>query len=297
MSGRTEIDCEQTFRKMGQVFNANTPENHHVVFKTDEDFMAGMSILAISARMFPSVIVYAFQLMSNHIHLIVGGDEREIRDFFVFFVGRLDKYFEGAVDLSGFVLKLFPVSDLAYFRNAVAYVNRNGFVVNSDVTPFSYPWGSSGYFFQPVRVEYDTLVGKPIGFTALRAIMHSRACDYLKDMKCVKGCVSPLEFCHIADAESAFRDAKQYFYTISRNVEAYSEIARSVGESIFYTDNDLYSAASKMAKEQFGDYNLRTLPVAAKIEIARRLHYDYNAGDKQLNRLLNIDLMVLKAIF
>lgn len=191
-------------RKMGQVFNANTPENHHVVFKTDEDFMAGMSILAISARMFPSVIVYAFQLMSNHIHLIIGGDEREIRDFFVFFVGRLDKYFEGAVDLSGFVLKLFPVSDLAYFRNAVDYVNRNGFVVNSDVTPFSYPWGSSGYFFQPIRVEYDTLVGKPIGFTALRAIMHSRSCDHLKDMKCVKGCVSPLEFCHVTEAESAY---------------------------------------------------------------------------------------------
>lgn len=297
MNSRTEIDCENTFRRMGQVFNANTPENHPIVFKTEDDYKAAMSILAISARMFHGVTIYAFQVMSNHLHLVVGGDEREIQGFFIFFVGRLDKHFGGAADLSGFVLKLFAVSDLAYFRNAVAYVNRNGFVVNNDVTPFSYPWGSSGYFFQPAMAEYDKLVGKPIGFTALRTIMHSRACDHLKDLKCVKGYVSPLEFCHISEAESAFRDAKQYFYSISKNVEAYSDVARSIGESIFYTDSDLYNAAVKMAKEQFGDHNLRTLPVAAKIEIAKRLHYDYNAGDKQLNRLLNIDLMVLKAIF
>lgn len=215
MNGRTEIDCENTFRRMGQVFNANTPENHPIVFKTEDDYKTAMSILAISARMFHGVTIYAFQVMSNHLHLVVGGEEREIQGFFSFFVGRLDKHFGGAVDLSGFV-------------------------VNNNVTPFSYPWGSSGYFFQPAMAEYDKLVGKPIGFTALRTIMHSRACDHLKDLKCVKGYVSPLEFCHVAEAESAFRDAKQYFYSISKNVEVYSDVAKSIGESIFYTDNDLY---------------------------------------------------------
>lgn len=282
---------------MGQVYNANTPENHPIIFKTEEEFKTAMSILAACAAMCQDVKVYAFQLMNNHIHLVVGGAETDIRKFFDYFVSRLLKFFGNALNLSGFTLKLFPVSDLAYIRNAIAYVNRNGFVVNNDVTPFSYPWGSSRYFFQPFARRYEEICGRAIGVAALRSLMHSRACDHLKDLKFIDGYISPLEFCRIAEAESVFRDAKQYFYIISRNVESNSEIARSIGESIYYTDNDLYGAATKMAKEQFGDYNLKSLSVEAKLKIAKRLHYDYNAGDKQLNRLLGIDLTILRALF
>ncbi len=282
---------------MGQVYNANTPENHPVIFRTDYDYESAMSILAVCARMFPGMVIYAFQIMSNHIHLVAGGAGKEILEFFSFFVGRLNKYFGGQVDLSGFTLKMFPVSDLSYFRNAVAYVNRNGFVVNNEVTPFTYRWGSSQYFFQPVCVKYDKLVGRTIGITALRTLMHSRDCDAQRGMRIVDGCLSPLDFCHISEAEDTFRDARQYFYCISKNVEAYSEVAKSIGEAIFYTDSDLYAAASKIAKEQYGNGNLKMLPAEAKIELARRLHFDYNAGDKQLRRLLGIDEMVLKAMF
>lgn len=294
---RNEMECESAFRRMGQVFNANTPENHPVIFKTESDFKSAMSILAICVKIHPGIKVYAFQIMSNHIHLVVGGSEGAIRLFFSFFVSRLNKFFRGEVSLDGFTLKLFPVSDMAYFRNAVSYVNRNGFVVNNDVTPFSYPWGSSRYFFQPLALSYHELTGRTIGITALRTIIHSRTCDNLKDMKIVDGYISPLEYCHIKEAENVFRDAKQYFYAISRNVETYSEVAKSIGESIFYTDTDMYNVALKMAKEHFGRHDLRTLPAEAKIEIAKRLHYDYNAGDKQIQRLLSIEAYVMKALF
>lgn len=282
---------------MGHVFNANTPEYNPAIFLTVEDYKAAMSILAFSVKMFTGVRVYAFQLMSNHIHLVIGGDEDEIQEMFAFFVGRLDKYFEHVVDLSRFVLKLFPVGDLSYFRNAIAYVNRNGFVVNNEVTPFSYPWGSSRYFFHPMSIRYDELAGKPIGVEVLRALMHTRKCDYLKNTRMVDGYVSPLEFCDVNAAQTVFRDAKHYFYAVSRKVETYAEVARSIGESVFYNDSDLYNAAVKLAKDHYGSFDLRTLPAEAKIDIARRLHYDYYAGDKQLQRLLGIDTLVLKGLF
>ena len=302
---RREDECEAVFRRMGTVFNANTPENHPVVFSTDEQFKAGMSILAICAKMFADVRIYAFQLMSNHIHLVVGGDRLTVQEFFAYYAGRLDKYFEGRndkcvggrKDFSGFKLKLFPVSDLSYLRNAVVYVNRNGFVVNNDVTPFSYPWGSSPYFFQPIAVRYVGVAGKTIGVIQLRSLMHTRSCDRQKDLKLVDGYISPLEFCDIVTAESIFRDAKQYFYLISRKIEAYSDVAKSIGESIYYNDNDLYTAAVKLSIEQYGTRDPRTLPSAAKLELAKRLHYDYNAGGKQLQRLVSIDAELLKAIF
>ena len=256
-----------------------------------------MSILAICARMYPEIRIYAFQIMSNHIHLVVGGDERRIWDFFSFFVSRLEKYFKGEMDLGGFVLKLFPVEDLNYFRNAVSYVNRNGFVVNDDVTPFSYPWGTSAYFFQPFAKKYVKACGNPMGVIRVRELMHTRTADSLKDILMTDGYVSPAEFCHTSLAEQTFRSAKQYFYLISRNIETYADIARTIGESIFYNDNDLYLAAMRLAKEHFGTNDLQTIPAAGKLELAKWLHFDYNAGEKQLQRILKIDANIVKAIF
>ena len=291
-----EQECELLFERMKPVYNANTPENHPLIFKSEEDFKAGMSILAICARMHPDVTVYAFQLMSNHFHLVAGGDSRRIQVFFRYFAVRLSKFFEDSFDPNELTLKLFPVNDLSYMRNAIAYVNRNGFVVNNDVTPFSYPWGSSPYLFQPMSVGYAEISSKTIGIKPLRVLMHARNCDSFKDLKTIEGYVSPLEFCDIASAERLFRDAKQYFYLISRNVEMYSEIAKSIGESIYVNDNDLYLAAVRIAKERYGTGDLRTLDTSGKIEISKRLYFDYNAGEKQIERLLKIDSSLLKAL-
>lgn len=294
---RKEVECENVFRQMKQVYNANTPENHPLLFKTEQDYKSAMSILGVSAKLHPEVTIYTFQIMSNHIHLVIGGDVAMIHEFFSYFVDRLSKYFQGEVDLSAFILKLFPIQDLSYMRNAVVYVNRNGSVVNNDVTPFSYPWGSNRYFFHPLAKRYDELFGKSIGLDAVRALMHSRKCDSLKVMKMVDGYISPLEFCDVKTAEMIFRDAKQYFYFISRKVEAYSEVAKSIGEAIFFNDNDLYTAAVKLSAKLYDSTNLRTLTADEKLELAKRMHYDYNASDKQIQRLLNISPHLLKALF
>lgn len=293
---RREYECESVFHKMGTIFNANTPENHPVVFSTDEQFKAGMTILAVCAKMYPEIKIYAFQLMSNHIHLVVGGDRQTIQEFFAYYVERLDRYFDNRMDFSEFRLKLFAINDLLYLRNAIAYVNRNGFVVNNGFTPFSYPWGSSPYFFQPLVERYVKLAGKAIGNASLRALMHTKASDKFYCLKIVDGFVSPLEFLNIETAESIFRDAKQYFYLISRKVESYSEVAKSIGEAIYYNDNDLYMAAMKISTENYNCRDPKILPAAEKIELARRLYFDYNAGEKQLQRLISIDANLLKTV-
>lgn len=291
-----EQECSDVFNRLGPVFNANSPENHPVIFKTGDDYISGMSIFAACAKLYSHLRIFAFQLMSNHLHVVIAGEEQTIMDFFDCFKMRLEKYFMGNVDLSGFKLKLHPVNDLQYFRNSIVYTNRNGFVVNDDVTPFSYPWGTSQYFFQPLAVRYAHACGKAETVDWWRKLMHMRKIDPFKNTKLVDGYVLPLEFCDIKTAESVFRDAKQYFYLISKKVEAYSEVARILGESIFYSDNDLYLIAKKTATEQFGSNDLATLSASQKIDLAKHLHFNYNAGSKQLQRMLKIDSEILNAI-
>lgn len=292
-----EQECNDVFNRLGQVYNTCTPENHPVIFRTEEDFKAGMSILAICAKLYPQIRIFAFQLMSNHMHMVVSGDKAVIEDFFYYFKDRLDWYFEGNVDLKDFNLKFNSIDDLAYFRIAIVYTNRNGFVVLDNVTPFSYPWGTSQYFFQPLASNYAKVTAKPITVIPLRRLMHTKNVDKMKDIKVVDGCVCPLEFCDVATAESMFRDAKQYYYMISRKVEAYASVAKSLGESIFFSDNDLYIAAKTLAQNHFGANDLAVLTAYQKVELAKRLHYDYNASDKQLQRMLKIDPEILKAMF
>ena len=157
-------------------------------------------------------------------------------------------------------------------------------------------WGSSPYFFQPMVQRYVKFAGKAIGNASLRALMHTKASDKFYCLKIVDGYVSPLEFLNIETAESIFRDAKQYFYLISRKVESYSEVAKSIGEAIYYNDNDLYIAAMKISAENYNCRDPKILPAAEKIELARRLYFDYNAGEKQLQRLISIDANLLKAV-
>lgn len=292
-----EQECELHFLNSGPFYNANTPENHPIIFTKDEDYKTAMSILALSAMSFPDVKIYAFQIMSNHIHLVACGEASLIQDFFRFFTGRLRKHFKESIDRDSFKLKLFQINDLSYLRNAIAYVNRNGFVVNDDVTPFSYPWGSSAYYFQDILVNYKNNTSTTIGLNRVRRIMHSRYLDKFKDIPFVNGYISPLEFCHIKEAEAFFRNAKQYFYLISRNVEAYSEIAKTIGESMYYTDTDLYLIAVKLSGKLYQIERLIELKPEQKIEMAKRLHYDYNASDKQLVRMLKIPQDILKSLF
>ncbi|MCQ2184148.1 MAG: hypothetical protein MJY62_01895 [Bacteroidales bacterium] len=267
------------------------------MFSNEDDFKVAMSVLAVCSRVHSRIRIYAFQLMSNHIHFVVGGEVGDIMEFFDYFVSRLRKALGGGMDLSGFTLKLFPVTDLSYMRNAIVYVNRNGFVVNRNVTPFSYPWGSSQCFFQPLAARYVLAAGEPIGNSRLRALMHSRSCDEFKDLEMIDGYVSPLEFCDVGTAERLFRDAAQYFNLISRNVEVYSEVAKSIGESVFFSDSDLFQVALKLAKQCYGASDLRTLNVSDKLDLARRLHFDYNAGNKQIHRLLKIEQNTLESLF
>lgn len=235
--------------------------------------------------------------MSNHFHFVIGGQRSRILEFFDLFSDHLRRHFRKEAIEKSFGIKLFPIDNLGYFRNAVAYVNRNGFVVNDNHTPFSYPWGTSAYFFNSMPRQLESLSSEKLGVKALRELLHSRLLDKYKNVPIVQGYISPLQYCNISASEQLFRDAKQYFYIISKNVESFSEIAKSIGESMYYNDNDLFLVATRIAKANYDTARLSDLPVQLKLELARRLHFDFNAGKKQLSRLLKISIEVLDTMF
>lgn len=194
------------------------------------------------------------------------------------------------VYLKDFKLQLHPIEDLHYIRNAISYTNRNGFVVNPDTTPFTYEWGANAFYFMPRMAKSIKTVATPFKSIELRKYLHSKMADSIKSITQIDGIAMAPSFCDIETGEKLFRDARHYFYAISRNIESYSEMAGIMKECAYYTDDDMFLVARKIAKEEYGSENLRLLEAEQKTKLALDLKSKYNASEKQLFRILKVSL-------
>ena len=98
----------------------------------------------------------------------------------------------------------------------------------------------------------------------------------------VDGYVSPLSFCDVRAAMALFRNAHHYFHMVSRDIENQRLIAKEIGESVFYSDTELFNAVSLFIRDKYGYVSPTILQKDAKIETAVWMHHNYNAGNMQI---------------
>mgnify|MGYP003427276392 CR=1 FL=1 len=82
-------------------------------------------------------------------------------------------------------------------------------------------------------------------------------------------------------------------------LSVFREICKVLPEEsyIYYSDSDLFQIACRLSQNEFNCRLPHMLAKDAKIKLAKTLHYEYNAGIKQVQRMLKIDMYTLKAIF
>ena len=295
-----ELRCEMTFRGMGECWHVFTPEGFPVIFSTKEDFKAGMSLIAICAKTFPDIKVLTFEIMSNHLHLVLAGPENRIRQFFAMLKGYLRRYLKGIgrpVDLSSWNCSLKRIMDLKYMREVIVYTNRNGYLVSQDATPFNYPWGANRFFFNPELRAFHLSTRERLTLRVIREMFHTRMLDSYNGMEIVDGYVTPACFCVIKTAEDMFRDAHQYFFKLTRDVESQKTIAAELGERVFYTDEELYSLVYSKCRTEFKADSPSQLSSDEKIRMAKTLHYEYNSDNAQVARILRLDNSIVNSLF
>ena len=259
-----------------------------------------MNILAICARLSPEVKIITYELMTNHFHLTVEGRRDEVEKMVSIFIRALFKYFKAqgmAVDLSGFTPSMREIKTLQDLRNVIVYNNRNGYIVSPDETPFSYKWGANTCYFNPAQKQLFAQSRASLSARERRFFARTHEADTIEGIITVDGCACPMSFCAISFGESLFRGASHYFRELSRNIESQKTIAAEIGESIFYTDDELFSVVLRVCKEKYGQSSPGLLPAQAKRELAALLHYDYNAGNKQIRRMLRLDPQIVASLF
>ena len=194
-------------------------------------------------------------------------------------------------------MDILPIESLKALRNEIIYVNRNAFVVNPAYTPDSYPWGGGCAYFCPwLKHIKATPLGKH-AILAQRALLHTREVSPFSDLTEVNSIPFIPSFCDIKLGEGIFRDARSYFNSLTRNAEAFSQIASRLKDSIFLTDDELYSVICTFINKEYAVKTPAHLSGQQKIDTARHMHFNYNASNQQLRRLLRMDMAILEELF
>lgn len=288
-----ESQCEFAFMNNGPYYHLCTPGGQtEILFEEEEDFRFAMNLAAFCTWQSDGVTILTFEIMKNHLHAVMVGERERIIAWFNLFKRRLQRYFmdKGIVkDLTGFNASLFPIDNLETLRNTIAYVNRNGYLVDTRYTPFSYPWGANRFFYNP---DIPFLQGNRYGnlnFREKRQLFRSHTIDYPDDHLVLNGYILPSSFCNLALAERMFQSARNYFFLISRNVEVYRSIASQLGDLVYYTDDELFLIVRQLCKDAYDNSRPASLPKEAKLEMAKKMHFEYQAGNKQIQRMLRLE--------
>ena len=291
-----EQRCSERFALAGDFWHLWTPESYELIFTDETDFKAAMFVIGFAVASHPCVRLVTFQVMSNHFHFTMCGNEEQVLACFGQTHALLSKYFD-KIGRKGILKNLQCkhriILSLQDARNVVVYNNRNGYLVHPEYSPFSFPWGANSFYYSPFAMKYYEACKQPFTARERRSIICSHAADNINSIMKLDGIAAPPSFCDIALGESLFRDSSHYFHLISRSIESQKEIANMIGESIFYTDDELFRMLSSTCKNNYKQAVPSLIPSDAKIEMARMLRYDYNASDKQIIRMLKVDSSVL----
>lgn len=297
-----ESGCEFKFISGVPYWHLFTDGNKaDMIFSCEEEFKAGINMLGVCCLRSPHIKVYTFELMNNHMHMILSGDKDGCRRLFADFRVMLKRYFirnGKAVVLKDFNCSMIEITSLQSLRNEIVYVNRNGFVTRPDCTPYSYPWGAGACFFNPFLKHLPHKPYNSLTVRAKREICHSNDTTLeADDVKVFEGVLLPSSFCHIEEAEAIFRNAHHYFQLLTRKFEAYSEIARTLHEKVFISDEEMYQAVCALCIKEHNVKNPSHLNSKDRITMARRMRQEYNASNRQIKNILKLDKTIIDELF
>lgn len=298
---RNEQYCENLFHSEGPFWHLCTSGLcQSIIFTNKEDYCFGINSLAISLAEEPKVTLWAFAIMSNHIHEIISGSREACLAYFNNRKKKLIRYYskkDNTINWDDFSPKLIDINTLEQLRIEIIYVHRNGYVANPNVTPYSYPWSSSIFFFNDLQkmnngYSYDSLT-----YNEKRKLTHSRAIELPANYFVKDEHFFPPSFCKINNAEQFFRDAHHYFIKLAKPTEEKSLVSSALKETIFLSDEEIYPTVCGHCYSKYGKALPSQLSSSEKLEVASTMHNQYNASNKQINRILRIPIDLLSELF
>ena len=271
-----------------------------LLFRDEEDYIYGMNTLALVLLLFPGITVYAFVLMSNHVHLVLGGPKEMCEAYYDAVMHRLSLMLRRKYGLSGVVpygpknRKTVTVQGLDHFIIEVLYSLRNPYKAKI-CYPSDYPWSSIGMYFS----KRDQLTGRKAStFSAreLRKILKTNMRIPGEWEITDNGMIIP-RFVDRKAVEVAFdNDEAAFFRRLMEPVEARHLQLSGQPMEIKFSDQELAARVITICRNELNVKDHRQLPTKELLRLCRTLSIRFGASAEQIQRVVGVDKDLLEDI-
>ncbi len=287
-------------------FEGNSSGFYHVctdgasldwLFRDDSDFIVGVNRSGICSAV-SGVKVVSFVLMDNHVHFILYGQMPSCKDFILRYKNLTGKYIYSKYGIKGHThtlpAEIIRLDSPDRLLATLAYIDRNPLVAGWQKMPDEYRWGVSRFMFRTERncekfrklETYSLRKQSVLLGTHVRLPQNWRVDESgMLDVRC---------FVEIAFLEKLFKSPARYLYFLSKKLEGDIDLFFTMGTRTFVQDKDLRIIVEKLAKEHYGERDIRLLSVNVRLLLARKLRYEYASTIKQISRILHLDTELLK---
>ena len=270
------------------------------MFKDVEDFRHGLNRIGI-CKILTGVFVIAYTLMDNHLHFVLYGTMQECKDFinkYKLLLGKWirQKYGE-AEAIRGIPSQIIAIKTPEDLLETIAYIDRNCIMAGFKGIPADYPWGSAKHIFRNSNETDNTSTYKKIsdyGTIEIREILKTRLQipgDWTIDSN---GMINPTCYLDWKKVEQIFISPVRYIYFLSKKLEGKIDMIVSQSNNTFIKDKDLRVIVEHLASDMFNCPDIRILKISSRLQIARKLRYEYACTTKQIGRMLHLDQETLK---
>lgn len=271
------------------------------MFRDEFDFIAGINRIGFCV-LSVNVTVVDFILMDTHVHFILNGSLPICKDFINKYKQMTGKWVSHRHNIANHLAKvdttIVPVGSEEALMEEIAYVDRNSIMAGYRCMPTEYRWGMSRYFFKDTLSMNALLAGfEKIGERSLKILKKqlSTRVDIPRDWEIDKsGMINPRCFVDYRIVESIYRSPNRYLYFLAKKLEGKIDMKLSQGVSSFISDKEMRSITDSLTREMFGLEKKGLLNMSQRIQMAKKLRYEYGATHKQISRMLNVDVNILK---
>ena len=264
------------------------------LLKDEEDYKVAWNYLALCAWR-TGVVIVAFVLMSNHIHLLIATrDIMQARRMARLFKQLLSTYLKIKYGMSKVMHctddSISLIDSVQYLRNCIAYIFRNPVSARLCVRLVDYKWSSYNSCFSSKTADADSKEVKELSFTAkrnlLRTGMDLSSCPYRVDND---GYIVLDSFVREDIVAKAFRNSgKSFLYHLGCCNDSVMEYELVFQPLMNVTDVDMHDIVTRYILMRFHGRTIPELTTSEKCSVIKHLFFNHKTTVPQLSRILGL---------
>ncbi len=281
----------EEYRKMGNGYYHLCTDGWKAgnIFNNIVQFAYGMTLIGIICIKY-SLVIYDFELMPNHIHIILSGTGANAVEAFLYLKMKLnarlvkDGYSPLPVDY-GFILK--PINLKEQMITEILYLHRNHYEKQYAAIG-GYPWGSAYLHYSVLAQMIDGRKVSEMTARELEELTGTRMRLPSHWQFHPKLGLLPKSFVDTRMVKKLFHGVKDYSTRLVKDYESFVTVSRDLGEEVEFSDIEIQDILSKMLLRDYQGKSVYKLGADEKGKLVVTLSKKYGISKDDIARVLHM---------